>query len=118
MGRIDASLSEILGAICRLDREDRQRRRAIVATPISALLDEVAARATFTEAQRFAVDLERDPVREALCYAVRQLGKRLHELGGMDAMRAACDRQEDEPDGMRRVSVIDARWDGIGHWFA
>lgn len=71
-----------------------------------------------TDAERFGLKLKHDPVREALCHAVRMLGRRLNEIGGTKAMGDACDRQEDYPNGMRRVSIVDKRFDGIGNWIA
>lgn len=67
-----------------------------------------------TEAERFMLKIMDDPVREALTHALRQCGKRLYEIGGLDAMHEACGRQEDLSNGGRRVSILDKRWDGIG----
>ncbi len=71
-----------------------------------------------SEAQRKAADLIRDPIGEAVRVAVRVLGKRLHELGGMDLMTTVLDEvaQLDRANEPRRETIMDRRWDGIGSW--
>jgi hypothetical protein len=47
--------------------------------------------------------------------AIRMLGFALHAVGGVDAMRRACDAL-DEKHGGRGISIVDSAWNGIGHW--
>lgn len=69
-----------------------------------------------TPAQRVAEALVANPVREAMARAVRDLGKRLHEIGGMELMSDVCQRVADRDDANwgRRTDILDKRWDGVG----
>lgn len=71
-----------------------------------------------TRLERTAADLVRDPIGEALKGAVRQLGERLHELGGLDLMLNVLDDVADRDPRFqaRRTSIMDHRWSGIGSW--
>ena len=116
---VERSLDFLITAIIDLDTgPKRHLPPQLGPMSIAELAKEYRWDAPTTEAERFALKVRYDPVREALCFAVRRLGQRLHELGGLSAMRGACDRQEDFPHGMHRVSIIDKRFDGIGDWIA
>jgi hypothetical protein len=113
--KIEDALDAILGAIVKLDEKPRQLRAGdLKSLDMAAILSEIAIPRTRDES--FARKIAREPVREALCYAVRRLGKRLHEIGGLTAMQNACDRVggRDERRWGQRVSIMDARWDGVG----
>lgn len=116
---VNRSLDLILTAIIELDERPR---RDLPPQPgprsMAELAEEYAWGRPATVAERFAQRLKYDPVREALCHAVRMLGQRLNEIGGFRALRDACDRQENYPSGMRRVGIVDHRFDGIGEWLA
>lgn len=116
--QVEAHLDAILTAIMAHDAQPRKPREPGDLRPINMadMMAALDARQTMTPAGRYVDDLERDPVRGALTYAVRQLGKRLYEIGGLQAMQDACDRvaELDQSNWGRRTSVMDARWDGIG----
>lgn len=116
--RIDEALTALLDAIIEHDsrpkpREDRDTYELHSIADLAAAAIENAKR---SEAGRFVHRLQTDggPVRYALVHAVRMIGKRLHEIGGLSAMHDAMNHQEDQPRGGWRVAVIDKRWDGIG----
>lgn len=114
---IEASLDAILTAITLHDEKPRTDGPRVFKTySIDELMKEFDENQARTEEGRFAHKLRRDPVREALCYALRRLGKRLHEIGGLNAMIEACDRvaDMDERRWGKRTSIMDHRWDGIG----
>jgi hypothetical protein len=67
--------------------------------------------------QRKVEDLIANPVGQACRLGIVILGKRLHEIGGLSAMSAACDNVAERHSSRWwgfRMSVMDARWDGIG----
>ncbi|MET3526174.1 hypothetical protein [Phenylobacterium koreense] len=103
--QIYGSLDGLFDAIIELDARPRRRPLARIMNA-AELIDSAYAELSMTEPQRFASRLSCDPVREALCYAVRQLGRRLHEIGGMRAMHDAMVHIEEiaPDDGGRRVS--------------
>ncbi len=119
LATIHASLDALLGAICEIDTKPRTRPLGR-ARPASEWAADVMAEFAMSEAQRFASRLSREPVREALCHAVRQLGRRLHEIGGIGAMHDAMGYVEDaDPrNASRRAGILDKRWDGVGGWCA
>jgi hypothetical protein len=61
-------------------------------------------------------ELLRNPVGEACRMAIRKLGKRLYELGGLQLMTDVCDRvgDMDQAHSGQRIDIMDKRWDGIG----
>lgn len=88
--------------------------------PISAAdaAAETIASFDWTPAQRRAHDLLSRPVSRALRQAIRALGERLFEIGGMSLMHDVCDRvsMADPRNEARRAGIIDHRWGGIGSW--
>jgi hypothetical protein len=63
-----------------------------------------------------AYDIVANPLGEAARRAIKPLGQRLHMLGGTALMRDVSYRVADmDPshDG-RRLSIMDARWNGVG----
>lgn len=122
---IQASLDTILRAITDHDRAkaealDRHPGRYKIYS-IAELMREGAEQAARTPAGRFTHNLAADPVRAALKHAVRQIGKRLYEIGGIEALRDACERiaDLDPPNWGKRTDIMDKTWDGIGgEWFA
>lgn len=81
-------------------------------------IDEWMALLGGTVAQRQANRLLQRPVSGALRTAIRLLGERLHEIGGMALMHDVCARvsASDPRNEALRVGIIDHRWDGIGEW--
>lgn len=77
---------------------------------------EIMANMPGSEAAYLARGLIENPVLEALRQAVRALGERLFELGGLALMTDALDRvaelNADQAD--YRSAIMDRRWDGIG----
>jgi hypothetical protein len=63
-----------------------------------------------------AGDIIKNPVGIACRMAVKVLGQRLYEIGGLQLMEEALDRvaERDERWFGRRVDIMDKRWDGIG----
>jgi hypothetical protein len=118
---IDRTLDILMDEIIAIDAGQRNPRNLPPhpgAQSIAQIADEYRWDQKTTNAERFVLKLKYDPVREALTHAVRQIGKRLHEIGGMPAMREALEKQEDRPSGYRRICILDHRWDGIGEWVA
>lgn len=72
----------------------------------------------WTEAQRRASRLLQRPISAAVRLAVRVLGERLYEIGGMALMHDVCERVSaaDPRNEARRAGIIDHRWSGIGNW--
>ena len=111
---IKYALDELLRAAV-----EAKPRRSQPCEPISA---SVLARYTIerlidcTEAERKAGDLILNPVGEATRQAIRTLGKRLYELGGLDLMQRVLDdvAEIDPRNEGRRIGIMDHRWDGIG----
>ncbi len=119
---IEASLDTILRAITDHDRERQDALPLAKPRIFSAadLVSEARADAQRTPAARYTRRLAPDPVRAALKHAVRQIGQRLYEIGGMEALQDACERVADlDPANWgTRTDIIDKTWDGIGDWFA
>lgn len=70
-----------------------------------------------TRAQDIAEGIISDPLGESYRRSVRSLGKRLFELGGLNAMQDAADEVANargEGQFSARVDIMDKRWDGIG----
>lgn len=69
-----------------------------------------------TPAQRSAQALFDNPVGEAVRVSIRALGKRLHEIGGVNLMSEVLVRAaEKDPAHLgHREDIMDKRWDGIG----
>lgn len=126
ISRIEAALDNILSAITHLDQgiwapgKPRAKSAAYRIYSMADLGAEYELKQTYTVSQRYAEDILDNPVREVLAKSVRQLGKRLHEIGGLNAMQEACERVAniDEPNWGRRTNIMDKRWDGIGNWVA
>jgi len=114
--QIEAALDALLTAAIKADR-DRSLMPERGPVSAGAMIGEaLERRATWTPAQEAAHDLLRRPVAWALRNAVRTLGKRLFEIGGLKLMSAVCDRVSalDPANEGRRAGIIDHRWDGIG----
>lgn len=114
--QIEASLDTLLAAIILHDQRPRTEPLEFKSYSLADLSREFEEDQARTEEGRFAHRLRDDPVRAALCYAVRRLGKRLYEVGGLEAMTDACDRvaEMDEAHWGKRTSIMDHRWNGIG----
>lgn len=71
-------------------------------------------------AQAVVFNVMENPREGAFTMAIRALGDRLHELGGLAAMGAALDEMaERRPEqAEQRESILDARWSGIGSWMS
>lgn len=69
-----------------------------------------------SEAAYRVEQLVEDPIGAALRMAIRHLGERLHELGGISLMQEVCAEvaAKDPPNEQHRTTVMDRRWDGIG----
>lgn len=115
--KIEDALDTLLSAIIKHDLRPRPEEPWNL-TMYSAgdLAREAIENLARTEEGRFAHRLFNDPVRAALVHAVRRLGKRLFEIGGLQAMQDACDRvsERDPRNWDRRTNIMDKRWDGIG----
>lgn len=72
------------------------------------------------KAQRRADAICDDPVGEAMRWAIRSLGERLHQVGGPKAMTDALGAAAalDPARAGWREGFLDKRWDGIGSWYA
>jgi len=71
-------------------------------------------------AQAAALALLDNPREGAFTMALKALGERLHEIGGMRAMQQALDdvTERDPENEGRRTAILDQRWSGIGSWMA
>lgn len=107
---ICVALDALLTAI----REDDEKRRGDHGTGRSA--NDIAAELTATPAAAAALRLAKSPVGWALRHAVTDLGRRLDEIGGFDAMQAAMSTVAQGADERWREGMLDRRWDGIGEW--
>lgn len=116
--KIEDALDQLLTTAIRTD-QDRAREPDYDRPPVS-LRDSVAAyveRLTAsTPAQRRAHDFLDRPVGEALRQAIRILGERLFEVGGLKLMSDVLYRvaERDRVQEHRRIGIMDRRWDGIG----
>jgi hypothetical protein len=116
--RIEAALKTLLVEMVRIDFEREPNPNAsLLGTPfvlpkkIPTMEDVLVSR---------VID---EPIRGALKNAVRLLGERLFDLGGVDLMSDVLERiGEDPKNGGRYLSIGDHAWDCIGdnkrgHWF-
>jgi hypothetical protein len=56
------------------------------------------------------------PVPAALRGGIKELGRRLFDLGGTKLMGHVCDRVAEMGGNWdKRVTILNARWDGIGN---
>lgn len=116
--KIENSLHSLLTYAIRADF-DPDARLIASRGPVSASVlsfEAVTRMSDWTQAQRDAEELFANPVSTALRTAVRVLGKRLYEIGGMKLMSDVLDRVADRDPEMsgRRECIMDHRWDGIG----
>lgn len=84
-------------------------RSASASQLVSTELDVLAAR-----------DLAWKPVEHGLKHSLRDLGKLLHAIVGDEGMLEAAERvcDLDKKNWARRMSPIDAAWNGIGSWYS
>ena len=113
-----AKIKRALGELCDAVKEEHERGPRHASPAIFktySVSDLVNYGDGWTKAQKDTDELLSDPVGRALRKAIRMLGKRLHEIGGDEAMRSVFD--DVVPDGVA-VGAVDHAWDGIGDWFA
>lgn len=117
--QVEAALDALLTAILAMREESVRPPRGPVQAGTLAV-EYVHRLESWTPAQRAAERLLSRPVNIALRDAVRTLGVRLHEMGGVKLMTDACYRvaEADPSTTGRRLSVVDAQWDGIGDWIS
>lgn len=111
---IVVALDALLAAI----KDDNERHRGDLTTPRSAgSMDWTWEE---TELELSAYDLIRNPVGQALRNAIKLLGERLHERGGIGLMREALDGActLNAADEGWREAILDRLWSGIGAWEA
>lgn len=116
---VDAMVSVWRAEKARRSEEDRRKRNR--ATDSDALLPIIAwADIEVISRHRSMLKvLAEDPIAESLRIAAHQIGKGLHDLGGIDAMEEADDRLWDIPEcGGAASSFFNHQWDGIGTWMA
>jgi hypothetical protein len=65
-------------------------------------------------------DLIADPITEAMNHAVREIGQYLHATGGDERLQRVGDLACEPASRQwgRRMSRVNAVWDGIGDWHA
>jgi len=118
--RLADTLAVLLEEITAFDKGKRVNRRsdiqqpefaAISANDISKMPD------LYWDAEKIG----EAPVREACATTLTMLGKRLHEMGGVDLMQDVHDRvvKRTRRHGNYWSMLLDKRWDGIGgEWWA
>lgn len=117
--RIEDALDNLLTAAMEADRKPALLPEQ---GPVSAAVSvgRVIEALDWTQARRQADRLLDRPVPTALRLAVRTLGRRLDEIGGMKLMGDVLDRVAARAPAQegRRIGIIERAWDGVGRWTA
>jgi hypothetical protein len=107
--RIEQSLDALLSAI---DQHDAWCDRAGVRPKLRPIDAEDLIATEFSPVE----ELLNRPVPAALRGGIKELGRRLFDLGGTKLMGQVCDRVAEMGGSWdKRMTILDARWDGIGN---
>lgn len=109
------AVSSLLGALFEHQRSTRESRP--IASPF--IMRDPAT--IPTRAETTIRDLARDPVGTSLRQAIRMVGDRIYEAGGIDLLHFAYGKagEHDPENAGRRSAALNTAWDGIGQeWFA
>jgi hypothetical protein len=117
--RIEDTLAVLLGEITRIDKGTKKNDRSSVQPPPVAI--SVSDISSVPELYWQMDKIAEAPVREACAATLTTIGRRLHEMGGIELMQTVHDRvvRRTRKHPNRWSMLLDKRWDGVGgEWWA